>query len=176
MWRFTRSGKSYNFVIIRSQKQKIAFFRAFPIVWGLYISDNTHSKSSLAVILRCQSTFYHQRLKRYRFWAILGFLGSKMVFKYSWSYLIVFASLHNILLSILEVGISMGCKNNCIFVIEVKCCLVVSIFQGLPTVFIVDSNEVLSSLFLMCACRKENATLTKQSVKCFRTRNEGIFR
>ena len=33
--------------------------------------ENTNSKSSLAVILRGQPTFYDQRLVRYEFWEIL---------------------------------------------------------------------------------------------------------
>ena len=38
-------------------------------------SQTTHRKSSLAVILRSQPTFYNQRVTRYGFWAISGISG-----------------------------------------------------------------------------------------------------
>ena len=51
---FTSYGKSYNFVIISPLKTKNCIFRALSIAWWVYISENIHSKSSLAFILRGQ--------------------------------------------------------------------------------------------------------------------------
>ena len=45
------------------------------VISGVYIYENTNSKSSLAVMLRGQPTFYDQRLVRYKFWEILGLLS-----------------------------------------------------------------------------------------------------
>ena len=50
-------------------------FRALPVVGGAYISYSSHSKRSLAVILRSQTTFYAQRFAKYEIWSILWLLG-----------------------------------------------------------------------------------------------------
>ena len=65
--RFTRYGKSYNFVIIKPQKTKKCIFRALPRV---YISQSTHNKSNLSFILKGQ-TFYDQSFARHEFRVIL---------------------------------------------------------------------------------------------------------
>ena len=70
-WQFTRYGKSYNFIIIRPQKIN-GISEALLVFWEVNISENTHSKSSLAMILRSQPTFYDQQFVRFGFWAILG--------------------------------------------------------------------------------------------------------
>ena len=56
------------------KKMKKYTFRELPVVRGVYISQHNLSKSSLAVILRGQPTFYGQRCSRYGFWAILRLL------------------------------------------------------------------------------------------------------
>ena len=72
--RFTRYGKSCNFVIIRPRNTKYCIFVALLVVRGVYISQTTHSKSSIAVILRDQPVFDDQRFATYGFWAMLGSL------------------------------------------------------------------------------------------------------
>ena len=72
-WRFTRYGKSSYFVLIRPpppspQKNKNKKKRALLVVWEVYISQNTHDKSSFVVILRAQPTFYQQQFARYGVW------------------------------------------------------------------------------------------------------------
>ena len=48
-------------------------FRALPVVGGAYISYSSHSKRSLAVILRSQTTFYAQRFANMKFDQFCGF-------------------------------------------------------------------------------------------------------
>ena len=84
---FTRYRKSYNFIIIRHQKTKYCIFRALPIVWGVCISENTHIKSSLAVILRGQPALYDQWFARCGFWTIWGVLGPILPPKMGFSHL-----------------------------------------------------------------------------------------
>ena len=70
-WRFTRYGKSSYFVIRRPPRlppPKKCIFRALLVVWEVYISQNTHDKSSFVVILRAQPTFYQQQFARYGVW------------------------------------------------------------------------------------------------------------
>ena len=57
----------------QKRKTKKAFLGALPVVSVVYISQNTHSKSILVLILRGQPTFCNQQFARYGFWAILGF-------------------------------------------------------------------------------------------------------
>ena len=63
------------------KKKKI---RELPVVWGVYISQITHSKSCLAVILSCQSTFYNQWFVRYGFLAALRLLGTNWSKNWFW--------------------------------------------------------------------------------------------
>ena len=76
---YTTGGSQYmeNHAISSLQGSKIqkhCIFRALPVVWGVYMSQTTHRKSCLAVILRDQPTFYDQRVARCGYWAILGLL------------------------------------------------------------------------------------------------------
>ena len=57
----------------QKRKTKKAFLGALPVVSVVYISQNTHSKSILVLILRGQPTFCNQQFARYGFWVILGF-------------------------------------------------------------------------------------------------------
>ena len=47
-----------------SPPPKKCIFRALLVVWEVYISQNTHDKSSFVVILRAQPTFYQQQFAR----------------------------------------------------------------------------------------------------------------
>ena len=58
------------------KKQKIAFLGALPVIGGVYISQTTDSKVSLAVILSGQSTLYDEWFKRYVFLDNFGVFGS----------------------------------------------------------------------------------------------------
>lgn len=51
------------------KNQKRCLIRTLAAVWEVYISQNTHNKSSLAVILKGQSAFYDQQFARQFFWA-----------------------------------------------------------------------------------------------------------
>ena len=56
LW-LTRYEKLCNFVIIRPQKAKEKFFRALPVIGGIYISQNSQIKVSIVVILSGQPMF-----------------------------------------------------------------------------------------------------------------------
>ena len=64
-----------------------AIFRALSVVWEVFISETTHSKSCLAIILRGQPSFYDQQFARYGFWTILGLLGPNLAQKMSFAHL-----------------------------------------------------------------------------------------
>ena len=51
------------------------------------ISEKTLRKSSLAVILRVQQTFYDHRFTKYGFWAILELLGPNLAQNMSFAHL-----------------------------------------------------------------------------------------
>ena len=85
--RFTIYGNSCNFVLVRPQKTKNSIFRALSVVWEVFISETTHSKSSLAIILRGQLTFYDHQFARYGFWTILGLLGPILAQKMGFAHL-----------------------------------------------------------------------------------------
>ena len=50
---------------VRLAKNKEGIFRAPPVVCGVCLSQNTHSKSVLAVILRSHPTLYDRQFSRY---------------------------------------------------------------------------------------------------------------